>query len=869
MKTTEKNHYWQGEWIDDSKLVAKIVKLPTIISQTLQTPLETETVLGAAELLAAKLTAGPKSNQIRARLKKCLLEAGDVASGTEAEIDEGLAEIAVLLQRPNLEKKLERELGSKNPFRVSRRLYDDNVFESWAPLGLIVHISPQNSFATGAMSVLEGLLSGNINFLKTGGSESLFSQHFLAALVECDPTENLRNSIIVAKISSKNTELLSQVFKVSDGVAAWGGEESAQAIKQMTPPHVRIIEWGHRISFAYLTRDFFSDSKKLESVAKECCTLEQQACSSPQCFYLETESWDELNEVAVRFSKILEKVSARTPRIEPEGAEAAEITQVRECHRMEACLSHAAVIESKRDEWRILVDHREALTASPLYRTIWIKPLPRTKILSVLRPMRQYLQTVGLGCKTGDLPELTRAFFSAGATRVRNLGEMLGGYPGEPHDGVYSLQRYCRRVSVQTGADTRGISNFDEIKNLPGPAWTESRAQIKAPRVTTKEDFTAEQTQADLYFKSGGSSGEAKLSSFTYDQYDDQMWMGAEGLYAAGLDPLTDRAINLFFCGGLYGGFISIFSSLERLRVKQFPMAAHSDLEMVGQTIVKNKINVLLGMPSYIMGLFNANAALFAKYHGVKKIFYGGEHFSESQKTHLIQHYGVEIIKSGAYGSVDIGPMGYQCSFCNEGDHHLQQRLHSLEILKLDEDTPVKGNEVGRLVFTPRETHSNKPIRYAIGDVGHWITDHGGVCRCGRSSPRFKLLGRVGDIFRIGTMFLNYQKFQKILSDAGYSGDFQIKLMEDDLLKGDLREKVLLVMGSPQLNEKKARELCLNEYADLNEAVNKDKLLLFEVELGSSLEKSRASGKLLRVVDKRFTKRNTNNTKNRTSGRKP
>jgi len=843
MTNHENIHYWQGQWIDDAALAMRVQELPSIAAQVLQDPLETDIVLFAADRLATRLM--DLSGEIRTQLKTVLSHA---QVGSDSEIDGALSEIAGALKRESLEKKIERELGSREPFLIRRCSYDEDIFEGWSPLGLLVHISPQNSFATGPMSVLEGLLSGNLNLLKTGGGESLFPQKLLAALVDADPSGRLKHFVIAARISSKKTGLLTSVFHAADGVAAWGGEESAQAIRQMVPAHVRIVEWGHRISFAYVTRDFFSDSSVLENLAKEVCYLEQQACSSPQCLYLDTSNMDEVKSFAQDFSKVLERVSGTIPRTEPGDGEMAEITLVKQCHKLEACFGNALVIESTNKDCRIFVDERESLTASPLFRSIWVKPLPRARISAVLRPMRQYLQTAGLACQLRDLSELSSALFTAGVTRIRKPGEMLGAYGGEPHDGVYALQRYCRRVSIQAPHQATGISTMDELKNRPSPDWG-----AVPPPVTPKESFVANQTGAQLFFKSGGSSGDPKLSTFTYDQYDDHMWLGAEGLYAAGLDPRVDRSINLFFCGGLYGGFISIFSALERLAARQFPMAAHADLEMVGQTIVKNKINVLLGMPSYIMGLFKANEEIFKKYGGIEKVFYGGEHFTDSQKGHLTDHFGIRVIRSGAYGSVDIGPMGYQCTHCSEGVHHLQQRLHSLEILRLEEDVPVvpaaDGEEVGRLIFSPRDEGSGKPVRYAIGDVGHWIKEDGGHCPCGRAAPRFKLLGRTGDIFRIGSTFLNFQKFEKTLSDTGYAGEIQINLAESEL-----KEKVVLrISEEGGLSAERCMQLCLDRYPDLNETVVVDRVLLFEVEVlrADQFVRSKGSGKLLRVVDSR------------------
>ncbi|HVC08770.1 MAG TPA: acyl-CoA reductase [Elusimicrobiota bacterium] len=831
-------HFWLGEWIGDAELEKRVAALDALVLPS--EPAPTDAVLDACERTARQLSN--KNSALRKRLENALLESG---AASKADMAPAFAEIAGMLVRPALETKLKRELGSKRPFLLGRVSYDEDVFEAWAPLGLLVHVAPQNSFATGALSVVEGLLSGNVNFLKTGGTEPPFAQLFLEGLARNDRSGVLKNYLIAARISSKRADLLSKVFAAADAIAAWGGEDAVASIRKMAPAGARLIEWGHRISFIYLAEPFAAQAETLERVAHECCHQEQLSCSSPQCVYVDTDNWETLERFAKDFAKTLAKVSKKISRLPPDDAAAAEINMVTQCQELESCLGQARVIAAQDGSWRVLADARPALAPSPLYRTIWVKPLPRQKIIQVLRPMKAYLQTAGLACGVAEVHELTRLLISGGAARVRRIGEMTGSYSGEPHDGLYALQRYCRRVSVQVPFDGRGISAFDELSSYPPLAWP------APPPVTPKEAFSSENPEARLFFKSGGSTGKPKLSTFTYDQYDDDMSFGAQGLYAAGLDPEKDRAMNLFFCGGLYGGFISIFSALERLRVAQFPMAAHQDLKMVARAVVDYKVNVLLGMPSYLMNLFEQNAGLLEKYRGVTKIFYGGEHFTEAQRRYLKTRFGVDLIRSGAYGSVDIGPMGFQCEHCADGVHHLQQKLHFLEILKLDEDRPVSGEDVGRLVFSPREPGSSKPKRYAIGDVGHWIlTKPGEPCPCGRLSPRFKLLGRVGDVFRVGSFFLNYQKFAQILSThADYAGELQICLQEDGR-----KEKILLrVSKGAGASAAQCAAACLKHYGDLAQAVTGDKTLLFSAQeaRAGDFERSAASGKLLRVVDKR------------------
>src|SRR5690606_26593159 len=105
-----------------------------------------------------------------------------------SEVHASLEGIAAFLQPPQLIAKLQRELGSKTPFAAKRLSFKEDIFECWAPLGLLVHVSPTNALSVGVLSVIEGLLTGNVNVLKTSGKDSLFPQQFFEALINADRT---------------------------------------------------------------------------------------------------------------------------------------------------------------------------------------------------------------------------------------------------------------------------------------------------------------------------------------------------------------------------------------------------------------------------------------------------------------------------------------------------------------------------------------------------------------------------------------------------------------------------------------------------------------------------------------------------------
>jgi phenylacetate-coenzyme A ligase PaaK-like adenylate-forming protein len=616
-------------------------------------------------------------------------------------------------------------------------------------------------------------------------------------------------------------------------------------IRQLAPTQTKIIPWGHKISFAFVARECLQDKEQLQALAYDCVNMEQQACSSPQVIYAEVESFDELKSFAYDMAAMIGIESEKVPVIEKDVHTAAEITNVTELTRLDSLMQESLVIEGENKSWRVLVENNSELTPSPLFRTVWVKPLREERMVKELFPWRRYLQTAALLSSQERSFELGRALFKAGITRITLPGQMLESYPGEPHDGVYALRSFMQRVRMENRY-LQNVMNWSDL--CP---HTERSDQLPlvycSEKVMDKSDFQAhaiDKDLAQLYFKSGGSSGNPVVSLFSYEDYKTQMDVAAEGLVAAGLEPHKDLVINLFHAGGLYGGFLSFFSILESVKAKQLPMAAHTDLKMVAETIVNFGVTTVLGGPSYILNLFKENRELLKEYAGIKKVFYGGEHLNEKQRQWLQDEFQVERIKSAVYGSVDAGPLGYQCQASEGSVHHLFDRLHYLEILDPEEDKTVAAGEVGRLVFTSKHRKAGKVVRYDLGDLGRMVME---PCKCGRTSPRFELLGRIGDIFRAGGTFFNYQKFQKILKDTcDYDDLLQINIDKEEHLD---RINVSLVDGNIQ----QKRQSLLDHYPDLKEAVDEERSILLNLTIKDKLDylSSKQSGKVYRVFDGR------------------
>ncbi|MFG2848474.1 acyl-CoA reductase [Kitasatospora sp. NPDC048296] len=832
-------HFWQGSFIDDEEAARRLAELPELAARTLAEPLSTELVLSACQRLADALDTpgGP----VRAHLLAELTGGGSDPDGASAT----LAEIADAISRPALERKLRRELGGLRPERLTRPDARETTFEAWAPVGLLVHIAPGNAAAVAPLSVIEGLLTGNLNVLKTSSGDTLLAQHLLAELAAADPTGALARRIVVLRFSSARTEWLRLLCEPADAVAVWGGEDAVRSVAELVPAGCRLVEWGHRISFAYLTRDAWSDGVTLDALAADVCRFEQQACSSPQVIYLDTEDDGEVFSFAERFAAHLADASAKLPRPELDPAEHAEITTTELVTRLEEHLGLTRLFAAEDGSWRVLADTRSALAASPLHRSVWVKPLPRTSVMTVLRPMRRYLQTAAIGGSRADIARLSQAVVAAGVLRVTPVGGMLDSYHGEPHDGVYALQRYSRRVGVRVDEAFATTACLDDLA-APAVVPAAPSGPLLDKSGVQEQLRTLAPVHAHLYFRSGGSTGAPALSVFTNADYDTQMRAAADGLLAAGFDPARDRAANLFYCGGMYGSFISFFSILERLNASQLPIAAGPDHAATAEALVTYGADTVFGMPSYLWQLFHSQSTVLRAYGGIRKVFYGGEHFTAEQRRVLTEEFGVELIRSAAYGSTDLGPLGYQCTHAEGSVHHVLTDLHTLEILDPEADRPVAAGQPGRLVFTSRTRAGQRLERYQIGDLGRAVE---GVCPCGSHTPRIELLGRYGDVVRVGTYFLNVRRFIAVAEeDLGYRGELQLILDT-----GDGRERVTVRLDeryAPAATA--ARAAFLTAIPELGSAVAEGLLTCTVDTVGTAaFERTPTSGKLRTVIDRR------------------
>ena len=402
------------------------------LNATLAGPgLEPETVIAAIDRLGQQAAEGAFDRELAA-----------------LQIDGAVQykEMAVrLLRRDHLEFKLRTELGADfRPDRITEPPEGLRPLRVLArPLGVLLHIAAGNADGLPAFSVAEGLATGNINILKLPQADNGLTLTVLEALLEIEP--RLADYLYVFDTPSSDVGAIQKMAALSDGIVVWGGETAVAAVRRFAHPGTRLIEWGHRLSFAYLSGE--RPRAELEALARHIIATKQLLCSSCQVIYLDTADFGAVQAFCDRFWPMLEQ-AARAHRPSTIGA-VAELSLRTYTDRLEAILDGGRVKPWSSPLCSLIPKEDSKLELSPMFGNVLVKPLPRAQIIPVLRQAKPYLQTAGLGCEPDCRQALIDLLVRAGVTRISYPGSMSEGIPGEAHDGVYPLRQYLRMVDVE------------------------------------------------------------------------------------------------------------------------------------------------------------------------------------------------------------------------------------------------------------------------------------------------------------------------------------------------------------------------------------------------------------------------------------
>ena len=423
----------RGELLESQDQGAVLDQLEGWIDQTLSAPpLLPERTISACHRLALRAERG-EFDSVIARLDL-----------DPALRDQQVTAAVRMLRRESLEAMVAVQLGERHfePVRVAPPYYEGSIMKRRYPLGVLMHIAAGNMDGLPVFTVIEGLLAGNINLLKLPSADSGLSVTLLHQLVCEEPA--LADYVYVFDTPSTDLAALNRLARLSNGVVVWGGEGAVSAVRAMAPAGVKLIEWGHRLSFAYVTRLAMRDRTQIEALAGHIMQTKQMLCSSCQTIFLDTEDQKEQSAFAALLLPALDEAARRYPVRTVDALAQTTLSRYTASLERAAGRSEDTILEGEGCCVVLKPDRELELSlqnGSPI-----VKCLPRGQLLSVLRRRSGVLQTAGLLCAPEERGELTELLARAGVVRITGPGEMSRGTCLDAHDGEYPLQRYTRVV---------------------------------------------------------------------------------------------------------------------------------------------------------------------------------------------------------------------------------------------------------------------------------------------------------------------------------------------------------------------------------------------------------------------------------------
>jgi len=348
-----------------------------------------------------------------------------------------------MLSKRYLKNRMDIELGDNYNNRTFTPYGSDYIVEhTLKPLGTLLHIVAGNVDALPVFSVIEGLLTSNINIVKLPGADNGLSIAFLSKLIEIEPA--IKDYVYVFDYPSEEVESIKKMADVSDAIIIWGGDKAVSSVRSMANPNTRIIEWGHKISFSYISDNATDD--ELEGIAYNICDTNQLFCSSCQGIFLDTESFEDVKSFAERFIKILDTKSKKMT-FNNDKYLMAQKTLESYTESLEAIKTTKHVL--KTENCGVIAYDDSTLMLSYMFRHCWIKPLPKDRLLDGLNKYKNHLQTVALICEDENRIYFENLLSKTGVVRICDGNNMSQNYCGLPHDGEFSLLKYMKVVSYQ------------------------------------------------------------------------------------------------------------------------------------------------------------------------------------------------------------------------------------------------------------------------------------------------------------------------------------------------------------------------------------------------------------------------------------
>ena len=381
--------------------------------------------------------------------RKLALEQGPGETGfSPATIGRGLDGFFRQITRENLHALLIQDLGGIQRLDElvagGQGQSSDRAALAAAP-EFLAHITAGNLPNPTLMSMVLGVLTRSAQFVKCARGAAFLPRLFAHSIYESDP--KLGACLEIADWRGGSVELESALFAEADCVTVTGGDDALAAIRARAPHHLRLLAYGHRLSFGYVTGEALPSSFRARQVAARAAddvvAWNQLGCLSPHVIYVQQTGVVTAEGFAELLAEELEKREASEPRGELPVETAAAIAARRGFYEVRAAHAPGGTRHwCSRDStaWTVIYESDPLFQLSCLNRFVYVKAVADLKtLLEGADSVRGKVSTVGVAGDGDKMPELANQLARWGARRICPLGQMQSPPLTWRHDGRPAL----------------------------------------------------------------------------------------------------------------------------------------------------------------------------------------------------------------------------------------------------------------------------------------------------------------------------------------------------------------------------------------------------------------------------------------------
>jgi len=379
--------------------------------------------------------------------RKLALERGPEATGfSGAVLARGLSAFFEQLTGENIEALILNDLGhSQRLDAMVATLAEQKLDHAAIAVGpeLIAHITAGNIPVPLFMSIVLGLLTRSAQFVKCASGTSFLPRMFAHSIYDADA--KLGACLELAEWKGGNADLEQALFAEADCITATGCDETLAALRSRIPAKARVLGYGHRISFGYITAEAlsgFGAKKVMANAANDVVAWDQLGCLSPHVFYVEHGAGVSAEQFAEKLAEELAQREKGEPRGRLSVEEAATIASKRSFYKVRAANSPDTRLWCSEGStaWTVVYEADRRFQLSSLSRFIYVKAVTDLDdLLQGAESVRGQISTVGLAAPEDRVPGIAERLGRWGVTRVCPLGKMQNPRLSWRHDGRPSL----------------------------------------------------------------------------------------------------------------------------------------------------------------------------------------------------------------------------------------------------------------------------------------------------------------------------------------------------------------------------------------------------------------------------------------------